>query len=281
MNIETLSKSAIAVIDQYSHLEIGSAVSSVPYFNNKTIGARITLRAYIGKGSPKDILDEIQALVVKNHISPDSLTDESLKKLLIDNNIGIDCSGFAYHVLNAQSEALHKGSLKKHLSFIKCSGIIGKIRCSLRPAENCDVATLANDKNSRVIGLNEIKPGDIITMTNQIEKKTDAQGLFRATPSVQSDTQNQTNYERDHILVIHQVEYNNAIPTKVHYSHAVTYPEDGLSGGGIRQGKIEITGIEKNILTAVWIENGKTGFGNRLFSRAQKSDTKVRRLKWW
>ena len=259
MNTKTLTPRALSVIGQYLHFKYGSAVCSVPYFNNKTARNRAALRVEIGKGSPQEILDEIQAIGLKSHLEPDSLADESLKKLLVLNNIGIDCSGFAYYALNAESEETKKGGLSKHLSFANCSGIIGKIRCSLRPIENCDVRALAHDKNSHVIGLGEIKPGDMVTMLNIL-------------PNISG--------ERDHVLVIDQVEYQNSMIHKIHYSHAAAYPEDGLYGSGIKQGTIEIMQPEKSIVEQKWIEGGKEGTDNQIFARAQKSKTEIRRLNW-
>jgi hypothetical protein len=90
----------------------------------------------------------------------------------------------------------------------------------------------------------------------------------------------QTAQNRDHILVIHQVEYQNFIPYKLHYSHAVAYSEDGLYGSGIKQGAIEILDISKPITEQKWIENGKQAQENRLFVRANKSNTEIRRLRW-
>lgn len=258
MNTKTLSSRALAVIDQYLHFKIGNASCAVPYFNNKITRTRGGLRTTIGKGSPKEIFEEIQDLTVKNHIAIDMLSNDSLKKLLTDNNIGIDCSAFAYYVLNAESEEKKRGHLDKHLSFTNCRGLLGKIRCSLRPIENCDVVTFADDKNSRAVALKEIEPGDIIIMTGDVRE-----------------------HERDHILVIHQVEYQNSIPIKIHYSHAVTYPEDGPYGSGIRQGEIQIIHSDKNIAAQRWIEGGNEGNSNRLFIRAQKSNTEVRRLRWF
>ena len=162
MNTKTLTPRAMSVIDQYLHFKVGAAVCSVPYFNNKTVKARASLRAEIGKGSPKDIYDEVQSILIKQHVSSDTFADESLKKILADNNIGIDCSGYAYYVLNAESTETNKGPLDKHLSFVNCKGLLGRMRTKFRPAENCDVTTLADDKNSRVIPLNEAAPGDII-----------------------------------------------------------------------------------------------------------------------
>ena len=240
MNTKILTPRAMSVIDQYLHFTVGAglpagrqAVCSVPYFNNKTIKARASLRAEIGKGSPKDIYDEVQAMLIKQHISIDMLADGSLKKMLADANIGIDCSGFAYYVLNAESAEAGKGPLDKHLSFVNCKGLLGEMRAKFRPAENCDVTTLADDKNSRIIPLNEAAPGDIITMAGDADDN-----------------------ERDHILIIHQVDYQNFSAFKLYYSHAVAYPEDGLYGSGIKQGTIEITDLNKPLTEQEWIENG-------------------------
>ncbi|MBU6427137.1 hypothetical protein KGQ27_02760 [Patescibacteria group bacterium] len=256
MNTKTVSNRALSVIDQYIHFKFGNAVCSVPYFNNKTARMRAALRARVGKGSPKDIFEEIQAVATKNHITADSLADQSLKMLLVDENIGIDCSGFAYYVLNAENGDRGKGVIDKHLHFVNCKGIVGKIRCSMRPAENCDIATLANNRNSGTISIKEIRPGDIITM---IGKSVTARGD-----------------DRDHVLIIHQADYQNFTPTKLYYTHAVAYPEDGLYGTGVRQGAIEITDTEKSLVEQKWL-----GDNLRIFERARNSKTEIRRLNWF
>lgn len=255
MNTKTLSNRALSVIDQYFHFTVGSAVCSVPYFNNKTTRARAALRSAIGKGSPQEIFEEIKNIMLKDHVDQSAITDELLKKTLTDNNIGIDCSAFAYYVLNAESQESKKGSLDKRMHFVNCTGLIGKVRCALRPIENCDVATFAHEKNSKAIGTKEAQPGDIIAMIGGPD-----------------------NSDRDHILVIHQIEYQNFAPAKMHYAHAVAYPEDGIYGSGIKQGIIEILDPEKPITEQVWTEGGATGTMNRIYVRAQKSLTSLRRL---
>lgn len=168
----------------------------------------------------------------------------SLKKFLVDRNIGIDCSGLVYHILNP-----------KHLSFPFSTGFIGNLRAKFRPVENTSVASLAHEKNSKVVTLSEVMPGDIITMLGGPE-----------------------NDERDHILVIHQIDYKDFLPATIYYTHAVAWPTDGEYGHGVRQGIIEITGITKPIAEQRWIEAEKTGEENYTFTRAQKSITSLRRL---
>jgi hypothetical protein len=255
MNTKTLSQRALSIIDQYLDFKIGAASCSIPYFNNKTIRARAALRVNVGKGSPREIFEEVTSLLLKDHVDQSTLTGELLKKTLTDNNIGIDCSALAYHILNAESEELKKGRLDKHIHFVNCRGLIGKIRCALRPIENCDVATFAHDKNSTAISIKEAQPGDIIAMIGGPD-----------------------NSDRDHILLIHQIEYQNFIPTNIRYTHTLAYPEDGVYGTGIKQGTIEIIDADKPITEQAWIENGKKGESNRLFVRAQRSQTSLRRL---
>ena len=249
-NTKTLSPSAISTIDQYMNFSIGKAVCSIPYFNNRKIGAHIALRAYAGKGSPKDIREEVTVRLTKDHVSIDVLTGESLKKYLTDKKIGIDCSGLAYYILNAESEGQGKGSLGKHIHFTGAHGLFRKIRSTLRPVENCNVATFADNKNSKVIAVKDVRPGDMITM---ISKTND----------------------RDHILVIHEVEYGNSaptnIPTKIIYTHTNAYPEDGVYGTGVRQGTIDISDLKKSILEGVWSEKN-------LLTKASDYSVEIRRL---
>ena len=261
MNTKTLSPRGLSVINQYIHFKIGNAIAPVPYFNNKTVRARAALRVNIGKGSPKEIFEEIRDIATKENLNIDRLTNEEISSIMKKNHLGIDCSGFAYYVLNAESVEMDKGPLEKHLHFIQCHGFFGKIACAFRPVENCGVATFAHDHNSRVLPLKETQPGDIITIT---------------TKNIDS---NQT--DRNHILVIHQVEYQNFLPITLHYSHAIFYPTDGVPGGGIKQGIIEIVDAEKSLVEARWIENSLEWKSNPLFARSQISLTELRRLRWF
>ncbi len=255
MNTKTLSLRALSVIDQYKNFAVGKAVCNVPYFNNKTTRARGALRAYVGKGSPKDIYEEVTASLNKEHVAIDILTGESLKKYLTDKNIGIDCSGLAYYILNAESEERGEGSLDKNIHFVNTHGLFGKVRSLLRPVENCNVSTLANDKNSSIVKLKDIQPGDMITMLSK------------------------TN-ERDHILVVSAVDFQNSLPQKIYYAHANAYPEDGVYGTGLRQGYIDIINLgsdknleNTNILECAWSEIN-------LHSKMSGYDVLIRRLNW-
>lgn len=256
MNTKTLTKEALDVIDQYMAFKItpgasgptGQEVSvNVPYYNNKRIGLKGALRAETGKGSPREVYEEVLIKGKTNNLTPASFTSGSLREFMIREGIGIDCSGLVYHVLNAESISRKIGTIDKRLHFPLAGNIFRRLRAKMRPVENTDVATLASDKNSHVIPTKEIQPGDFISMIG-----------------TSSDT-------RDHIVVVHQIEYQNFLPATVHYTHSVAYPEDGEYGHGVRQGKIDILDPGKPILEAVWNEKP-------LLDRAKRSTTEIRRL---
>ena len=287
MNTLLVSDKALSVVNQYLHFHFNDAVASIPYFNNKRKVVRGGLRGLVGKGSPRDIFDEVEIAITKDknttigsgitHAAdggaplergaikagsylPDALTDDALKHFLVDHNIGIDCSGFVYYALEAELLARGKSTLDRYISFPFSKGILSKIRSKFRPVENTGVATLAHDNNSRRIDLVDIKPADIITMTEGPQ-------------------------ERDHVLLVHQVDYQNFKPTTIHYTHSIAWPSDGVYGTGVRQGTIDILDIKKPITEQSWSEAGTISSGkdantqeNYTFARALKARTEIRRM---
>jgi hypothetical protein len=255
MNTKLLSKPALDTIDQYLYFKVGNAECAVPYFNNKR-GMQIAgLRAAIGKGSPREIFDEVEILGMKEKIKAETWTDDSLKKFMCDHNIGIDCSGLVYYILEAENKDRGKGSLDRHISFPNRS-FFRRLAAKFRPVENADVLTFADQKNSILEDLKDIQPGDFITMIG-------------------------VETERNHIIIIHQVDYQNFVPTAIHYTHSIAWPDDGQYGHGVRQGVIEILEPTKGLIEQKWTEKGKTGAENPTYLRAKISKTEIRRLNWW
>ena len=75
------------------------------------------------------------------------------------------------------------------------------------------------------------------------------------------------------MLVIHQIEYQNFVPTEIHYSHVMAYPEDGIYGSGVKQGVIQVLKPEAGLLDQKWMDNN-------ILLRAQRSKTDIKRLRW-
>lgn len=224
MITKRINDTSANVIEQYKN---------IPYFNNRRTGVRAALPVEIGKGSPKEIHEEIEFLLKKNRLDPQT-TD--IRKLLIENNIGIDCSGFAYHVLK-----------KTNYSFPYAGNIIRRIIAKFRPVTNIDVKTFAHNSNSAIIPLRNVQPGDIITMVGNGDAS------------------------RNHIVVIDQIEYQNDIPSVIHYAHSIAIPEDGQYGHGFHEGKIEVVNVEKTITDQAWSEQ-------YLYNRALQTTCELRRL---
>ncbi len=250
MPTESLSPKALQIIQNYAHLPIDGHDISVPYFNNQRSKVRAGLRALIGKGSIEDIIEEAKIISLRDKINLQKLSNESLKKFLVDNNIGVDCSAFVYYTINAELLSQNKKPLRNLIKFSLAKNPLRKLLTKLRPAENVGVNTLSHQSNSHEIELNDIKPGDMIIML--------ATGL---------------QHNLGHVLLIHRVEYNEQnIPVKISYSHSFKWTSDGKYGTGIKQGTIEINNSKNNILEQEWEENNRTGEDNETLNHAQMAE---------
>jgi len=256
MNSKVLSQPTFQVINNYLKLKIENKKIPCPYFNNKRNKVRAGLRVLIGKGSSEEIIEEIKLIAMREKIDLEKLSEDELKKFLVEHNIGIDCSGLVYYILDAELKALGKSALKNHIIFPHAKNPIRKLLTKLRPAENTNVKVLADNKNSKTIPLVEIEPGDIITMVG---------------------SKNIAN--PDHVLLIHRVKFENDKPKKIYYTHSLQWKTDGQYNHGVRQGTIEITDPEKNILNQNWTEQEKVGKENETLTIATNAKyTEIRRL---
>jgi len=237
----SLSAPALEVINDYLRLPFPNSNVNCPYFNNKRIRVRGALGVLIGKGTPEEIVDEATLIALREKIDLKNLNDEQTKQFLVEHNLGIDCSGLVYHVLNAELNARKLGPLRQHIKRPWIKSPLRKLIALLRPAENTGVNTFFNDVNSKEIKLSEIQPGDLIIMMNT--------GV---------------NHNLHHILLVHEVAsvpspyQGEGLPAGrgevVHYTHSFQFPDDGLYNHGVKQEKIEIIDPNKNLLEQKWSE---------------------------
>jgi hypothetical protein len=241
-------------VNEYLNFQIGNAITNIPYFNNKRNSSIGGFRVEIGKGSVKEIRDDIEGLMVKDHISIEKLGDLVLKKYITDKDIGIDCSGLIYHILDQVCIETKSKSIADFINW-RDLGLWSSIKAKLRAAENTSVAIFASNRNSHIINLPDISIGDIITITK--------------------DAKN-----RDHILLVTDVVKEEGQSINIKYAHSIAYPEDGLYGTGVRTGEIQIEGNStKNIYEGKWLEDNKTP--NSLVDRMKQSTVEIRRLNWF
>lgn len=245
---KTLSKEALAVIDSYLSFSIEGICISIPYYNNARQRIRGGLNVFTGKGSPADIKEELKLLAHKGNIPLDSLSEDGLKEFLVANNIGIDCSGLVYFVLDAEMKARNKKSLAAVISHRGVHGRIGALRAKLRPLQNTNVAVFRDEHNSHIVALKDTKPGDCIILT----------GI-------------EGTHVSDHVLIVHKVVYQGNTPTELHYTHTIAWSSDGKYKHGVRQGVIEITNISGTLSEQKWTENGTTNKNNETRAATMKA----------
>lgn len=251
--IETykLEGKARAMIDRYLALPFGTK-PSCPYFNNRRRKNRGGLRVLKGKGSPEEICEEAEILAKLSRVKVNELSTDKLKEFLTAHDIGVDCSGFAYHVFNSLAQEKTNRSIHSYVSSVR-SGTLGGLIARLRPAENLGVSSFHADKNSSPINISHARPGDFITMIGTGKEKT-----------------------YNHIMVITGIEKTEGI-TRISYAHSYAWPVDGLHNHGVREGDILVHG--EDLLGGTWKEQNETGNTNHTFESAKSAkQVSVRRL---
>ena len=164
---EHISLSAQKIIHDYLSLPFAN-VSGVrcPYFNNAKLGQRGQLKVLIGKGEPQEIVEEAKIISIQYHkdiFDKNGLCDihldhpaeharaECIGQFLVDNNLGIDCSGFVANVLRAHFAETKKIDLTKKLFIAPKTNLWRWLISRLRPIEQISVNVLAHEKNSEVL----------------------------------------------------------------------------------------------------------------------------------
>jgi hypothetical protein len=259
MITKTLTKQSLEIIEAYLNFPSNDGSFPIPYQNNKKAKVRASIEVLSGKGSPRDIYEEAILFALKEKIDLKKLSSADTKRYLIEHNLGIDCSGFCYHVLNTESISRNLGSIRKKISFSHLGNPIRRMIAKFRTSRNTNVTAFAQNNNSKIVDLLFIKPGDFLVI------------LFEDNLSI-----------KNHIILFHQIEYQNNIPTRIHYSHSIAWPKDGEHGHGVSQGIIEIKNPNKNILEQKWIEKESSEEENYTYRRVKEAQkVEMRRLNWF
>lgn len=269
-----LSPKATQIIEKYFNLPFAGIINiRCPYFNNARQKLRGQLRVLIGKGSPEEIVEEAKILSRQYHhdifdkngyccvhgAHSDDEKAADIRKFLINNDIGIDCSGFVSHILIEHFRETKNVDIAKRFYFWPVKKFWRYIVAKLRPIENMSVRVFTKDENSlkitdgrAIYGWHKLEPGDIIVMIETGPNK-----------------------KRNHMVLI---EDNDMSVIK--YVHARAWSSEGRYGHGVSRGQIKITSPDKNLLEQTWEESGKTNHENETFIEARDAKIlEVRRLK--
>ncbi|TAN32506.1 hypothetical protein EPN28_04650 [Patescibacteria group bacterium] len=276
----TLSPSALRTINDYLSLPFrGAGNVRCPYFNNARRGRRGQLSVLVGKGSPRDIAEEAQIISLQYHKqlfdhegcclhhrqsgAPPGGGGEQhgageevardIRKFLIDNGLGVDCSGFVTRVLAQHFLETKNVNLLKRLRVVSPARFWRWLVAKLRPMENISVSTYASDENTEKVKLENARAGDVIVMLRTGQRR-----------------------DRNHILIITETDGGF-----IRYGCARAWGCEGKYGHGVSEGFIRLVNPKAGLLGQEWVELGKTGEANETFLEAKQAKTlEIRRLKF-
>lgn len=267
-----LSPRAEKLIEQYLNLPFDDILNvRCPYYINSRAKQRAQLRALVGKGLPQEIVEEAKIISIQYHhglfdcqgkclvsgLPTNETTNppaDCIKKFLVDNGLGIDCSGFVSHVLREHFKETRKIDLVNKFYFVPLKNYFRHLICWLRPIENMSVKRYASDKNTKKIErLTEIAPGDLLIMLETGPQKN-----------------------RNHIILITD---NDGKVIK--YVHARAWSMEGKYDHGVARGEIRIIKPNEPLLNQEWIELGTINENNETYLEAKNAKVfEIRRIKF-
>lgn len=219
---------ATKLIEHYLSLNVDGKQIACPYYIN--IGHIKDLRVMVGKGSPDEIEMEVRIWAQLKGVELDKLTEDEIREFMRSRRIGIDCSGFLYHVLNTWLKSETGKGLLPCVKFRNNNPLV-KLKRWLRPAENIGADILTSELNSDKINLQDIKPGDLV------RSKSPKQNAH-------------------HVLLITRVGMEKNTPKWFEYTHSTMHYGDA---NGVRIGKVEITDVNGELKDQKWLEKDENG----------------------
>lgn len=279
-----LSAQAQKILTEYFNLPfVGVAGVRCPYFNNARKRQRAELKVLVGKGLPEEIVEETKIISLQYHAGlfdhsgncrvvesqnchpresgvpavchPDESRDlcQTIRKFLIDNDLGIECSGFVTNILRAHYLETKNIDIAKKFFKVSPKQFARWLITKLRPVENISARVWSLDQNTEKISdMAKITAGDVIVI---LEK--------------------QLPWVRNHIILI--TEKNGNV---LKYAHARTWKSEGRFGHGVAMGEIKIIAPDKGILEQEWSELGKVGTDNETLAEAKTAKVvEVRRAR--
>ena len=248
MLVLSAPKEILDIVNHYDCLNICEKCIKTPYYINKY--NRHDLQALVGKGLPQEIENEVLIWAKLRGIDLCALTNDEIRSFMQKEGIGIDCSGFVYHLLDAWAKITKKRSISRFLKYDK--GLRLKIAILIRPAINISADRMTNATNTNIVNLEDVKPGDLLRL----------KALTKG----------------DHIAIILRVFVKDGVPTAIEI--AESSQQYGVNNG-IRISKIKIIDINKSLLEQEWLDKDENGICWTKEQLAKNiEDNGLRRLKF-
>ncbi len=238
-------KSLSQTANTYVEFAVADKTTGLPYYIH--LPDRPTLTTTHGKGSVEEIRAELLEIAQQKNVDLNAPEKHEILNLMRLWGIGIDCSGFVYHVLDPFVREQTGKPLSAYL--LRHSGLRGhleKVLKSSRRVRKISAANLTSDLNTiKVHAAKNVQPGDFLRLTHE-------------------------DYEGKHVAVFVDVS-----PTILTYAHSSESTE--MNGPHFAQIKIEdvTLGLEKQ----EWLEQAKDGRNYGKYAFHPKRGDSVRRLK--
>lgn len=150
-----LSPKTTSLLENYLMLPFNRFRIVCPYWANDL--SKSIKGPFSGKGTPRQIVTTSYKRARKLGRDLDQLNKRELKEFLEDNRIGIDCSGFVFHLLNTlDKERNGDGIARKYLKNVKIP--------AWRASWKINADTLSSTKFTRAIKLKNVTSGDVIRL---------------------------------------------------------------------------------------------------------------------
>lgn len=231
---------------EYVECEIHGQRIPIPYFISD--GDRRFRWQSEGKGSLATLKQEIADFFAKEHLTPELMAPSTIKEKLEAARIGIDCSGYVYHLVDAYLRQTRGISASWY--FRRLAGWRGTLEIWFkhwRRERRLSADTLTNALNTwPVPTAGDVKPGDLI----------------RLTP---------TEWHGKHVALVTTI-----TPTTITYTHSGYRTLET----GPHFGAITILDPAKGLEAQKWHETTATGQPYNEVSYLPKTGDGVRRLKF-
>lgn len=144
------SKILVEAYDQFM-LPLGGKKVPTPYRRNEIGSFQKIGPEFQGKSSPEVLTQTTKRLAQEQNFDLNKASIEEIRQFMIQNKLGIDCSGFAYRVMNYFLKKIKNKTLEE----------IG-----LPHVGRTNVAKLTDLEFCREINIEDTQPGDMIKMNS-------------------------------------------------------------------------------------------------------------------
>jgi len=146
-------------IEGYFKLDFYGLKVRTPYFINPK--GHKDLRSLVGKGTQEEIILETKVWAQVKNFNLTNASEIQIRDFMQTVGIGIDCSGLVVQTLKFYVNSLIHENLLTKLKF-ENNSIRARLARLLRTVENIGANDLTSDLNCTPVGLNQVRPGDLI-----------------------------------------------------------------------------------------------------------------------